>query len=256
MWFLLAGAAFGASVDRGLQARVFPPAFDFAAQEVRETPISIGPKEIVTEFECYFEVDVTNFNMIMSVEDISVVLEEGQISVDIDFGTVIGYDIVIAAHSGWLDLCLDLGEGTASLTALPLLQMALTLAGAGTPVEPGPLPRLDSREVFVGVAHPVEIADEETPDEDEDEERPAPSPALTAPTRSLLGTVPSPGWKPPVIVSASTSAFSSAALSMSTTGRPTPVASTTSVLSCSGTPANQFVRSAMIAGYDVPSCHR
>ena len=35
----------------------------------------------------------------------------------------------------WLDLCLDLGEGAASLAALPMLQTALTLAGAGEAVE-------------------------------------------------------------------------------------------------------------------------
>ena len=35
--------------------------------------------------------------------------------------------------SPWLDLNLELGEGAAALTALPMLQMALTLAGAGEP---------------------------------------------------------------------------------------------------------------------------
>jgi len=58
----------------------------------------------------------------------------------------------------WLDLCLDLGEGCSCLTALPLLQTALTLAGAGEPVEEMPLTRYDSsgNQVFVGVAKPVE----------------------------------------------------------------------------------------------------
>jgi NaMN:DMB phosphoribosyltransferase len=87
--------------------------------------------------------------------------------------------VIVAAEAlelrPWLDLCLDLGEGATSLSALPLLQMALTLAGAGTPVQR-----------FVGVAHPVEptedAADDEAPAE---EEKPAPSPALTAPTTSI-----------------------------------------------------------------------
>ena len=54
----------------------------------------------------------------------------------------------------WLDLCLDLGEGAASLAALPMLQTALTLASAGTPVTPGPMSRYDSsgNQIFVGVA--------------------------------------------------------------------------------------------------------
>jgi hypothetical protein len=95
--------------------------------------------------------------------------------------------VIVAAEAlelrPWLDLCLDLGEGATSLSALPLLQMALTLAGAGVPVEPGPLPRLDPAPVFVGVARPVEPA-EDLGDEAE-EERPAPSPALTAPTTSI-----------------------------------------------------------------------
>jgi NaMN:DMB phosphoribosyltransferase len=93
--------------------------------------------------------------------------------------------VIVAAEAlelrPWLDLCLDLGEGSTSLSALPLLQMALTLAGAGTPVEAAPLTRFDAAsgsQVFVGVARPVE------PEEAEDE-RPEPSAALTAPTTSI-----------------------------------------------------------------------
>ena len=58
----------------------------------------------------------------------------------------------------WLDLCLDLGEGASSLAALPILQTALTLAGAGEPVDGVPLTRYDSsgNQVFVGVAKPIE----------------------------------------------------------------------------------------------------
>jgi hypothetical protein len=105
-WWLVV-AAWSAPVERGLQARVFPPALDFAAQELVETPISIGPEELVTEFECYFEVNVENFNLVASMESIDLLLEDGQLQVDIDFGTVIGYDIHLAAYSGWLDLCID-----------------------------------------------------------------------------------------------------------------------------------------------------
>jgi NaMN:DMB phosphoribosyltransferase len=96
--------------------------------------------------------------------------------------------VIVAAEAlelrPWLDLCLDLGEGATSLSALPLLQMALTLAGAGTPVEPGPLTRFDAAsggQVFVGVARPIEP---EEPEAAEDE-RPEPSAALTAPTTSI-----------------------------------------------------------------------
>jgi hypothetical protein len=97
--------------------------------------------------------------------------------------------VIVAAEAlelrPWLDLCLDLGEGATSLSALPLLQMALTLAGAGTPVE---APRLDSAtggEVFVGVARPIEPTDEAEDEGLAEEEKPAPSPALTAPTTSI-----------------------------------------------------------------------
>jgi NaMN:DMB phosphoribosyltransferase len=82
----------------------------------------------------------------------------------------------------WMDLCLDLGEGATSLSALPTLQMALTLAGAGVPVEPQPLTRFDpstGSQVFVGQAR-VEDVDE--PAEDEGS---VPSAALTAPTTSI-----------------------------------------------------------------------
>lgn len=60
----------------------------------------------------------------------------------------------------WLDLCLDIGEGATALAALPILQMALTLAGLGEPVEAAPLTRYDStgNQVFVGVAKAVEPA--------------------------------------------------------------------------------------------------
>lgn len=94
--------------------------------------------------------------------------------------------VIVAAEAlelrPWLDLCLDLGEGATSLAALPMLQMALTLASAGESVEPGPLTRFDSStggQVFVGVARPVE------PAEVEEEEKPVPSAALTAPTTSI-----------------------------------------------------------------------
>jgi NaMN:DMB phosphoribosyltransferase len=62
----------------------------------------------------------------------------------------------------WLDLCLDLGEGAAALAALPMLQTALTLAGAGEPVDPTPPTRFDSsgNQVFVGVARPVEPSED------------------------------------------------------------------------------------------------
>jgi NaMN:DMB phosphoribosyltransferase len=68
----------------------------------------------------------------------------------------------------WLDLCLDLGEGAASLSALPLMQTALTLAGAGEQVEPQPLTRLDStgNQVFVGVAKPVDGGEDEAAEEE------------------------------------------------------------------------------------------
>jgi NaMN:DMB phosphoribosyltransferase len=85
----------------------------------------------------------------------------------------------------WMDLCLDLGEGATSLAALPLLQMALKLAGAGVPVEPQPLTRFDpttGAQVFVGHAR-VEEAEE--PVEEEPVEPEPPSPALTAPTTSI-----------------------------------------------------------------------
>lgn len=95
--------------------------------------------------------------------------------------------VIVAAEAlelrPWIDMCLDLSEGATSLSALPLLQMALTLAGAGTPVEPG-LPRLDASPVYVGVARPVEPA-EEGEEVEEPQERPAPSAALTAPTTSI-----------------------------------------------------------------------
>ncbi len=94
--------------------------------------------------------------------------------------------VIVAAEAlelrPWLDLCLDLGEGATSLAALPMLQMALTLAGAGESVEPGPMTRFDSTtggQVFVGVARPVE------PAEVEEEAKPVPSAALTAPTTSI-----------------------------------------------------------------------
>jgi hypothetical protein len=97
--------------------------------------------------------------------------------------------LIVAAEAlelrPWLDLCLDLGEGATSLSALPLLQTALTLAGAGEAVEPRPLTRFDSAtggQVFVGVARPVEPAQEPEP---EPEEPKAPSAALTAPTTSI-----------------------------------------------------------------------
>lgn len=92
--------------------------------------------------------------------------------------------VIVAAEAlelkPWMDICLDLGEGATSLSALPMLQMALTLAGAGVPVEPQPLTRFDpstGAQVFVGQAHvePVE----------EPEEPAAPSAALTAPTTSI-----------------------------------------------------------------------
>lgn len=87
----------------------------------------------------------------------------------------------------WLDLCLDLGEGATSLAALPMLQTALKLAGAGVPVEPQPLTRFDpttGAQVFVGHAR-VEEAEEAVEEEPAASEEPAPSPALTAPTTSI-----------------------------------------------------------------------
>ena len=99
--------------------------------------------------------------------------------------------VIVAAEAlelrPWLDLCLDLGEGATSLSALPMLQMALTLAGAGEVVEPGPMTRFDSStggQVFVGVARPVEPAEAEEADE-QVVEKPEPSAALTAPTTSI-----------------------------------------------------------------------
>src|SRR5690606_27595024 len=80
--------------------------------------------------------------------------------------------VIVAAEAlelkPWIDLCLDLGEGATSLSALPMLQMALTLAGAGVPVEPQPLTRFDPStggQVFVGQAQvePVEEPVEEEP---------------------------------------------------------------------------------------------
>jgi nicotinate-nucleotide--dimethylbenzimidazole phosphoribosyltransferase len=95
--------------------------------------------------------------------------------------------VIVAAESlelkPWLDLCLDLGEGATSLSALPLLQMALTLAGAGAPVEPQPLTRFDpstGAQVFVGSAQVDQVEPVE-----EAEESPVPSAALTAPTTSI-----------------------------------------------------------------------
>lgn len=97
--------------------------------------------------------------------------------------------VIVAAEAlelkPWMDLCLDLGEGATSLAALPMLQMALKLSGAGVPVEPQPLTRFDpttGAQVFVGQAR-VEEAEE--PVEEEPAEPEPPSPALTAPTTSI-----------------------------------------------------------------------
>ncbi len=60
----------------------------------------------------------------------------------------------------WLDLRLDLGEGSAALAALPMLQTALTLAGAGESASAQPLTRFDASgsRIFVGVARPIDPA--------------------------------------------------------------------------------------------------
>ena len=100
--------------------------------------------------------------------------------------------VIVAAEAlelkPWMDLCLDLGEGATSLAALPMLQMALTLAGEGVPVERQPLTRFDpttGAQVFVGHAR-VEEPDEPPAEEEPVAEEPAaPSPALTAPTTSI-----------------------------------------------------------------------
>jgi hypothetical protein len=104
----------------------------------------------------------------------------------------------------WLDLCLDLGEGAAGLAALPMLQTALTLAGAGEPVDAAPLTRYDSsgNQVFVGIAKPVEpavtepepgleAADAAGPDSDLDE-------ATTAMKASTVESTPVTGDAAPV----------------------------------------------------------
>jgi nicotinate-nucleotide--dimethylbenzimidazole phosphoribosyltransferase len=91
----------------------------------------------------------------------------------------------------WLDLCLDLGEGVTSLVALSMLQTALTLAGAGEPVEAGPLTRFDSStgsQIFVGVARPVEPAEAEV----EEEPAPKPAPAKSIGAKAKIAAKPTP----------------------------------------------------------------
>jgi nicotinate-nucleotide--dimethylbenzimidazole phosphoribosyltransferase len=93
----------------------------------------------------------------------------------------------------WLDLCLDLGEGVTSLAALSMLQTALTLAGAGEPVEAGPLTRFDSStggQIFVGVARPVEPTEAEV--EEEPEPAPKPAPAKSIGAKAKIAAKPAP----------------------------------------------------------------
>jgi hypothetical protein len=95
----------------------------------------------------------------------------------------------------WLDLCLDLGEGATSLATLPLLQTALTLAGAGEVVEAGPLTRFDSAtgaEIFVGVARPVEPVEPEEDPEPEAVEPPRPTPAKSIGAKAKGAVKPTP----------------------------------------------------------------
>jgi NaMN:DMB phosphoribosyltransferase len=95
----------------------------------------------------------------------------------------------------WLDLCLDLGEGVTSLTALSMLQTALTLAGAGEPVEAGPLTRFDSStggQIFVGVARPVEPAEADVEEEPVPEPAPKPAPAKSIGAKAKIAAKPTP----------------------------------------------------------------
>jgi len=133
--------------------------------------------------------------------------------------------VIVAAEAlelkPWMDLCLDLGEGATSLAALPMLQMALKLSGAGVPVEPQPLTRFDpttGAQVFVGQAR-VEEAEE--PVEEEPAEPEAPSPALTAPTTSIGAKAksrPAPPKPTPAKATAPRAAKAAAAKRSSRTG--------------------------------------
>lgn len=140
----LAIPGFAAPVERAVQAEIYPQAFDFAADQLTTTPFEFGPYDFSTYYDCYYELDVSGFNLEVEIDSVDVELENGSLAIDVRLGQVRGENIDVSGISGWFDVCIDFdttiqylelqdGRIQGTLVADPTADGGVRLSFAGEP---------------------------------------------------------------------------------------------------------------------------
>ncbi|MEZ4240490.1 MAG: hypothetical protein R3F59_30915 [Myxococcota bacterium] len=103
----LAPVASATPGDVGLQAQITPAGFDFVSDQLADTEFSFGPTTITGSYDCYDTIEVTDFNLDVPIETVTLEPKSGTLALDVQLGQIRGTDMGLHGDSGWFDLCID-----------------------------------------------------------------------------------------------------------------------------------------------------
>lgn len=105
MLALLLATAFAA--PGGVQVRAFPGAVDFAETYAEDLDPTFAYDDLSAPYQgCYDLVGVLDFNLSVPIDDVDLALDDDQLTVTIDFGTIEGTGMTLyGVDSDWLDAC-------------------------------------------------------------------------------------------------------------------------------------------------------
>lgn len=96
-----------ATVDEGLQAQIYPSGFDFVSDQLASQAFAFGPTDLSGSWDCYDELSITDFNLSLALDSVTIEPKSGSLSIDVQLGEVRGEDMGLHGVSGWFDLCID-----------------------------------------------------------------------------------------------------------------------------------------------------
>lgn len=103
---LLVAAALPAPVTGGAQFAVSPDGVDLLTSYVEGERYEVDLAQVGGAYSCWDELGILDFNLDIPVETVDVALEQGQLRVQVTFGTIQGQDMVVyGVDEDYFDVC-------------------------------------------------------------------------------------------------------------------------------------------------------
>ncbi len=94
------------AVTGGIQAAIFPHGLEYLSSIVSGTEIEIYESEVATEYDCYDELGIRDFNLNIPVNDLQISLYNDEVKIRVEFGNIYGDDMIAYGEDeDWLDIC-------------------------------------------------------------------------------------------------------------------------------------------------------